>query len=67
MRSATVFLALAATLASAADSKKSPLEEFSITLGNVDQSELGELKYPGPLLTPSHPGFGVCAVRQGEY
>ena len=44
MRTATVFLALAASLASAqdSDSKKSPLEEFNINLSLVEQRDLGK-------------------------
>ena len=43
MRSATVFFALAAAFASAADDKKSPLEEFNIVAGNVELRERGKL------------------------
>ena len=71
MRSATVFLALAATLASAADKAKSPLEEFNVIAGSVALRERGKHIPPSPppcawarvlrsLLSPANPG----TVRQ---
>ncbi|MBE3044144.1 hypothetical protein IMZ48_16550 [Candidatus Bathyarchaeota archaeon] len=46
MRTATVFFALAAALASAQDDKKSPVEEFGIIVGNVESRDRSKLKIP---------------------
>lgn len=71
MRSATVFFALAAAFASAADDKKSPLEEFNIVAGNVELRERGAWcigeRNTCETLCPGTPQENSCDIDTLEY
>jgi hypothetical protein len=73
MRTASVFLALAAALVSAqdSDSKKSPLEEFDITAGSVELRDrsawcIGE-RNTCKALCPGEPKENRCEVETLDY
>lgn len=62
MRSATIFFALAAAFASAADDKKSPLDEFNIVAGNVELRDRGK-----PRSFSSSPPFALGSCISGDW